>query len=260
MIRRSHILPLAAIALLAAGCGSRSEPTSASAIPANVVTVPDGAGGTARVRPTDGPTITTDPGAAATLKALGAPVELVTVDEVAARLTATPLPRMAVLAPGTEAPAGVPTLRWSLTDPTVAGRLVARLGLAAGKGAEGVRLARTLDAGVRDALRRAAAGPPVRVLVEGTAARSLAGLVERLNATPIGFTGIAAIVRDRPDVWLVTPGTPRTLASLRQVDELKHVEAIRAKRFGIVDPAAFTPSPDLPTRLAGLVALLHPAS
>ncbi|MDX6377389.1 MAG: hypothetical protein QOE98_1692 [Gaiellaceae bacterium] len=258
MIRRSHILPLAAIVLLGAGCGARNEPTAA--ITAAVVTVPDGAGGTARVRPTDGPTVTTDPGAAATLEALGAPVELVAIDAVAARLTATPLPRMAVLAPGVETPAGVPVLRWSLTDPTVAGELVARLGLAAGKGAEGVRLGRTVDAGVRAALQRAAAEPPARVLVEGTAARSLAGLVKRLNATPIGFTGIAAVVRDRPDVWLVTPGTPRSLASLRQVEELKRVEAVRARRFGIVDPGTFTPSPDLPARLAALVALLHPTT
>jgi hypothetical protein len=258
VIRRSSILTLAAIALLGAGCGARSEPIAA--VEAAVVTVPDGAGGTVRIRPTDGPTITTDAGAAATLRALGAPVELVTVDALATRLTASPLPRLAVLAPGVETPAGVPVLRWSLTDPVVAGELIARLGLASGKGAEGVRLARTVDQGVRDALRRAAAEPSVQVLVEGTAARSLAALVQRLNATPKGFTGIAAAARDKPDVWLVTPGTPRTLASLRKVDELKRVEAVRSKRFGVVDPAAFTPSPDLATRLAALVTVLHPGS
>jgi hypothetical protein len=258
VIRRSSILPLAAIALLGVGCGARSEPI-ATVDPA-VVTVPDGAGGTLRIRPTDGPTITTDAGAAATLRALGAPVELVTVDDVATRLAREPLPRLAVLAPGVETPAGVPVLRWSLTDPTVAGELVARLGLASGKGAEGVRLGRTVDKGVSAALRRAEGQPPVQVLVEGNAAPSLAGLVQRLNATAKGFTGIANAARDKPAVWLVTPGTPRTLASLRKVDELKQVEAVRDKRFQIVDPAAFTPSPDLPARLAALVTVLHPGS
>ncbi len=258
MIRRSSILPLVAIALVSVACGARPEPIAT--VPAAVVTVPDGAGGVLRIRPTAGPTITTDAGAAATLRALGAPVELVTVDAVAARLTAEPLPRLAVLAPGVETPPGVPVMRWSLTDPAVAGELVARLGLATGKGAEGIKLARTVDAGVQEALRRAAGQPPVKVLVEGTAARSLAGLVQRLNATPTGFTGLAAAVRDTPDVWLVTPGTPRTLASLRKLDELKRVGAVRSKRFGIVDPAAFTPSPDLPARLDGLVTLLHPGS
>ena len=258
MARRSSILPLATIALLGAGCGARPEPIAT--VPAAVVTVPDGAGGTLRIRPTDGPTITTDAGAAATLRALGAPVELVPVDSVATRLAAAPLPRLAVLAPGTEAPAGVPVMRWSLTDPAGAGELVARLGLATGKGAEGVKLGRAVDEGVRDALQRAAAEPPVQVLVEGTAARSLAGLVQRLNATPKGFTGVAAAARDKPDVWLVTPGTATTLASLRKVDELRRVEAVRARRFGIVDPALFTPSPDLPARLAALVTMLYPGS
>jgi hypothetical protein len=258
MPRRSHILALAAIALPCVGCGARSEPIAA--VPAAVVTVPDGTGGSVRVRPSDGPTITTDAGAAATLRALGAPVELVAVDDVATRLTAAPLPRMAVLAPGVETAAGVPVLRWSLTDPTVAGELIARLALAAGRPAEGVKLARTVDAGVRKALTGIEDAPRTRVLVEGTAAPSLAGLVNRLNATPVGFSGIAAAVRDKPDVWLVTPGTPRTLASLRKLDELKRVDAVRRQRFGIVDPATFTPSPDLPTRLAALVALLHPAT
>ncbi len=257
MSRRAYILPLAALAVLGAGCGARSEPIAV--VPAAVVTVPDGAGGTARVRPSDGPTITTDAGAAATLRALGAPVELITVDEVADRLTAAPLPRMAVLAPGVQTPADVPVLRWSLTDPTVAGDLIARLALAAGKPAEGVRLARTVDAGVRESLARAEGEGPTRVLVEGTAARSLAGLVQRLNATAVGFSGLARAARDKPDVWLVTPGTPRTLASLRRVEELQRVEAVRQKRFRIVDPATFTPSPQLPARLADLVALLHPA-
>ena len=255
MSRRSQTLSLVAIALLGVGCGARSEPIAT--VPAVVVTVPDGAGGTVRVRPSDGPTITTDAGAAATLRALGAPVELVTVDAVAERLAATPLPRMAVLAPGVDAPSGVPVLRWSLTDPSVAGELIARLALAAGRPAEGVRLARTVDDGVRDALA-GTAGPAPRVLVEGTAARSLAGLVQRLNATPIGFSGLAAAARDQPAVWLVTPGTPRTLGSLRKLDELRRIEAVRQKRFQIVDPATFTPSPQLPGRLAALVALLHP--
>ncbi len=258
MIARSYIVPLAAIAVLGAGCGARSEPVAT--VPAAVVTVPDGAGGTVRIRPGDGPTITTDAGAAATLRALGAPVELVTVDDVADRLTATPLPRMAVLAPGVETPAGVPVLRWSLTDPAVAGDLIARLALAAGKPAEGVKLAQTVDDGVAASLTRAAAETPTKVLVEGTAARSLAGLVQRLNSTAVGFSTLAAAARDRPDVWLVTPGTPRTLSSLRKLEELRRVGAVSDKRFGVVDPATFTPSPELPDRLADLVALLHPTT
>lgn len=252
------MIPLAAIALLCAACGARSEPIASA--PAAVVTVPDGAGGEVRVRPVDGPTITTDPGAAATLQALGAPVELVNVDDVGARLTAEPLPRLAVVAPGVETPPGVPVLRWSVGDPSTAGEQVARLGLATGRGAEGLELAKTVDGGVRDALARAAAQPDVRVLIEGASAGTLAGLVQQLHATPVGFSGIAAAQEDRPDAWLVTPGTPRTLASLRGVEELKRVGAVRNRRFRIVDPASFTPSPDLPARLGDLVDFLHPAT
>lgn len=258
MVRPPSIVPLAVIAVLGAGCGARSEPVAA--VSAAVVTVPDGAGGTVRVRPGDGPTITTDAGAAATLRALGAPVELVPVDDVAKRLAATPLPRMAVLAPDVETPAGVPVLRWTLTDPSVAGQLIARLALAAGKPAEGVKLARTVDDGVRASLARAAGEASTKVLVEGTAARSLAGLVQRLNSTVVGYSTLVAAAREKPDVWLVTPGTPRTLSSLRRLNELQHVGAVSRKRFEIVDPATFTPSPDLPARLAALVAVLHPAT
>jgi hypothetical protein len=249
---------LAAIACVATACGARPEPVAT--VQPQVVTVPDGAGGAVSVRPTDGPIVTTDAGAAATLRALGAPVELVTVDRAAQRLAAAPLPRLAVLAPGVEAPPGVPVLRWSLGDPATAGTQVARLGLASGKGAEGVRLGRTVDAGVRAALDRAGAGQPVPVLVEGTAAAPLATLLQRLGAAPVGYTNVKGVQRDQPAAWLVTPGTPRTLASLRAIPELRTVPAVRNRRFLVVDPSTFSPSPDLPARLAGLVTFLHPAA
>jgi len=50
--RRAAILTLAATALLVTACGSRQEPVTS--VPAEVVTVPDGAGGVVAIRPTDG--------------------------------------------------------------------------------------------------------------------------------------------------------------------------------------------------------------
>jgi len=256
--RRAAILTLAATALLVTACGSRQEPVAS--VPAEVVTVPDGAGGVVTVRPTDGPTVTTDVGAASTLQALGVPYELVTVDRLAQRLRSAPLPRLAVLAPGVEAPPGVPVLRWSFGDPAAAGALMARLGLATGKGAEGIRLGRTVDAGVRGALTRAGGQPVDKVLVEGTAAPQIATLVQRLHATPVGYTGVAGVQRDNPSAWLVSPGTPRTLGSLRATPELRRVPAVQQRRFRVVDPSLFSPSPELPSRLADLVVLLHPGA
>lgn len=258
MIRRAHIITLAATALLLTACGSRQEPVTS--VPAQVVTVPDGAGGTAEIRPTDGPTVTTDVGAASTLQALGVPFELVTVDRLAQRLRSAPLPRLAVLAPGVEAAPGVPVLRWSLADPTAAGAMMARLGLATGKGAEAVRLGQTVDAGVRGALRRAGGLPATKVMVEGPQAPQLATLVQQLHATPVGYSGVTAVQRDDPTAWLVTPGTPRTLRSLRAAPELRRVPAVQQQRFRVVDPTLFTPSPELPERLAELVAFLHPGA
>ena len=138
---------------------------------------------------------------------------------------------------------------------------MARLGLAAGKGAEGIKLAQTVDAGVRDALRRAAAEPTTKVLVEGTAAPSLAGARPAAHATPVGSTGMAGVAaRQARTSWLVTPGTPRTLASLRAVDELRASPAVQPEAVPVVDPALFTPSPDAAGRLAALVAFLHPGA
>jgi ABC-type Fe3+-hydroxamate transport system substrate-binding protein len=71
---------------------------------------------------------------------------------------------------------------------------------------------------------------------------------------------VKGVQRDGPAAWLVTPGTPRTLASLRAVPELRTVPAVRDRRFRVVDPSLFSPSPDLPGRLADLVAFLHPAA
>jgi hypothetical protein len=256
--RRAAILTLAATALLVTACGSRQEPVAS--VPAEVVTVPDGAGGVVAIRPTNGPTVTTDVGAASTLQALGAPFELVTVDRLAQRLRSAPLPRLAVLAPGVEAAPGVPVLRWAVGDPSAAGTLMARLGLATGKGAEGIRLGRSVDAGVHGALVRAGAQPADKVLVEGSAAPQIATLVQRLHATPVGYSGVIGVQRDNPSAWLVSPGTPRTLASLRATPELRRVPAIQQRRFRVVDPSLFSPSPELPSRLAELVALLHPGA
>ena len=258
MTRRAAILTLAAVAILVTACGSRPEPVGTA--PPEIVTVPDGAGGTVRIRPTDGPTVTTDPGAASTLKALGTPYELTTVDKLGQRLRSAPLPRLAVLPPGVEAAPGVPVLRWSLNDPNTAGTLVARLGLATGKGAEGIRMGRTVDAGVRGALRRAANAPATKVLVEGSGATQLATVLQRLHTTPVGYGGVAGVQRDDPAAWLVTPGTPRTLASLRATPELRKVDAVQQKRFRVVDPRLFTPSPELPARLGDLVSFLHPGA
>jgi ABC-type Fe3+-hydroxamate transport system substrate-binding protein len=256
--RRAHIITLAATALVATACGSRQEPVAS--VPAEIVTVPDGAGGVARVRPTDGPTVTTDVGAASTLQALGVPYELVTVDRLAQRLRTSPLPRLAVLAPGVEAAPGVPVLRWSIGDPGVAGTMMARLALATGKGAEGVQLAHTVDAGVKGALRQAGGQPVTKVLVEGSRVQQLAALVQELHATPVPYSGVAGVQRANPTAWLVTPGTPRTLGSLRATPELRRVPAVQERRFRVVDPTLFTPSPELPSRLAELVGLLHPGA
>jgi hypothetical protein len=253
--------PILVVAVLAgalglSGCGGRVEPTGGDAPRA----VADGAGGTVTATAT-GPILTTEPGAAETLAALGVgPVELVEATAVAERLTATPAPRLVVLGASIETDAAVPILRWSTADPRATGGLIVRLGLALGRGADGVRVARTTDAAIDDVLRRVRAEPPVRALLEGPAAGELAVLVSLLGGVPSGYRGIAATVRDDPEVWLATPGATTTLRRLRATAELRRVTAVDRKRFAIVDPADFGPSPRLAERLAALADLLHPAS
>ena len=95
-------------------------------------------------------------------------------------------------------------------------------------------------------------------LVEGSGATQLAAVLQRLHTTPVGYGGVAGVQRDDPAAWLVTPGTPRTLASLRATPELRKVDAVQQKRFRVVDPTLFTPRRGAIRRRAGRTPDVRP--
>ncbi len=250
------VVAVVGVAVATIACGSRVERVTGG----SGIAVADGEGGLVRAAPS-GPVLTTEAGAVEALAMLGVgPVELIDAPAIAERLRKAPAPRLAVLGPGVERPDGVPVLRWATREPAATGSLIARLGLALGRGAEGVRVGRATDAAIADVLRRAAAEPPVRVLVEGPAVGELAVLVQVLGGRPVVYAGIAATIRDDPEVWLVTPGATTTLARLRATVEFRRVTAVNRRRFAVIDPTLYGPSPRLADRLTDLDDILHPTS
>ena len=261
----------AAAALVLGGCGFRSEPTGATAsrFP---VTTPDAAGRLVTVARAPAQIVSFDGGATATLKALGVGGRVQTFgrDQTSAAITAAIAHADIVIAPGDGDPPpthGVPVFRWT-SEPTAAESAIARLGLAVGKGAEGVRLAGTVAAGVDAALARAAKAAPVRVLITNGSLHALGpetpigGLIARFGGTIavrqsafLDFTGLRAA---NPALWLTQPPGAPTLADLRRNPQTRMIEAVRAGRVSSIDVAVYSASPDLPGALDRLVTLLHP--
>jgi ABC-type Fe3+-hydroxamate transport system substrate-binding protein len=148
---------------------------------------------------------------------------------------------------------------------------VSRLGLAVGRGPEGVRLATDLARRLEAVRARGAAAPKVRVFIDAGALqtvdvnRPLARAVQLAGGTLIRTSpGPVSLVRLRrfdPQVWLVLPASGTRLALLRRRDDTKGIDAVRTGRVVPVREVDYAPDMRLPAKLDALIDLLHrPAS
>lgn len=248
------------LAATAAGCGTRSEPLDGAA--QYPLTGLDATGARVVLPRAPRTVLSLDPAATATLGALG-----VTSGVTAATVPTTKQLAAAdlVILPDTAAldlPAGVPGFRYGSLDPTHAGRAIARLGLAVGRGAQGITLARDVDAAVAATLAATEGQRPTRVLLELgglqalPASSPLAALIAQLGGTVVEGGSFAAVRRSAPEVWFVVGPTDdprstgrRVLQTLRRLPSLARVPAVRDGRVFALDPAALRPSPELPAAL-----------
>ena len=274
-MRRAALATLLLPALLLGptACGFKREPLEARADRFPVEAV-DATGETVTVAHAPRRIVTSDAAAAGVLAALHpvAPVRTVPAGDVA-RLAGADVV-VVPDAPGSDAAGSV--------DPDAAvfhygaARFddipvtVANLGLAVGRGPEGVALARRLRAGLDAVRRRAATLPRVRVFIDAGAlstlgaGRPLAEAVQlaggRLISTRSRPVTLAELRRFDPQVWLVLPASGSTVATLRRRPDTRTITAVRRGRLVRVDERDYAPTPELPQRLDRLVRLLHPTA
>jgi ABC-type Fe3+-hydroxamate transport system substrate-binding protein len=269
---RNRLVPFALIAVLAAACGVRGEPTG-SLGQGGSITARDATGAIVTLPGPAQHVVVTDAAAAATIAAIAPDVKVdrVAPKDLAAAAAGDPPPDLLVLGPLDPAPPpGIPTFRWPPGATTSPGLAIVQLGLLLGHGAEAVTLAHAIDAGERDVLARVAGAPPVRVMVEqGTfealgPESGLGRLVARLGGTNIvAAPAILTPSRIRsldPEVWLGTAPGSSSLSQLRTLRDLKNVSAVRRGRVARIDPTRLEPSPTFAAELLALARLLHPTA
>jgi ABC-type Fe3+-hydroxamate transport system substrate-binding protein len=261
-------LAVVVAATLLAGCGVRSEPTgsTAGAFPA---TIENADGSTLVVAAAPRRIVSADPAATATLAALG--VQGVVASVTPQAVASTPAGDLTIIPAGYAG--AMPThgvvLTWPAPTTTGAGRAIAMLGVATGRGGAGVALGRSVDAAVTATIAATRPKPPTRVLIDDGLLSAVGpetafgALVSSLNATNIvsasGSVTAAAIRHADPQVWLVVAPSTTALAVVRHTPDFAGVTAARTARVVRVNPQAYEPSPQLPANLAVLARILHPA-
>jgi iron complex transport system substrate-binding protein len=274
-----------ALVLLLAGtaCGERKEPTG-TAVRIYPVTV-QGAG----ERPTGLPTaphriVPLGSGPRRILRALGLQKRVVSVND---ELVGLPLvgeirrarPDLIVASEGTDpldlARASSATHAAVYVEPGESLDGVERgindIGLLAGRPVA----ARHLSAAIAQARRRVAARldgyKPASVFIDlgsfGTVgSRTLLGdIVTEARGKDIagpspeqGPFPLRQLVKANPDVYLATSNSGTTLESLRRNRLTKHLQAVRRKRFGIVEAKLTVAGPSVGSALVEIAKILHP--
>ncbi len=261
-----RVTTLTVLAILAAGCGARAEPTGSLGM--QPVSVVDGTGATIALSRAARHVASSDAAATATLQALHVDV--------------------AAFAPGGAVPAGtdlviisgatggggeitdVPVFHWGVGNLADAGFQIAQVALATDRGGAGVVLGRTVDAAVKTALARSLSEPMTTVFIESSALTEAAAddplvvLVRRLGSKPAVAPGTSMsfpqLRRLAPAAWIAVEPATSTLAALRLAPGLRPVPAVRDGRVLRLLRSDLEPSPNLATRLAAIIHVLHPAA
>jgi ABC-type Fe3+-hydroxamate transport system substrate-binding protein len=274
--RPAFFILLAVLALLPA-CGWREEPVGARAdlFP---VEVADATGAALTVPAQPQVVASLDPDATVTMKALGFGGRILDVANAKDDKAVAAAQPDLVVVPLDTSDADVARLGRAGTAPVFrygavrfddAPRVVARLGLALGRGPEGVALGNTLREELTASLARAAQAGPTRVFIDGGGLFTAFG-PETEYGQLLATVGAGSIVprttllrfsqleRADPDAWVLTASSDTTPAELR--DPTSPLTPLRAVSEGRIIPLDLTDygiTPNLPKALDALVRALH---
>ena len=265
------------VAVLLAGCGVKSEPTTSSvAFPSHGI---DAVGHQITLVTPPTRIVSFDSGATAILHDLG--LANVTVAPTAATLAAEVAKSTTslVIVPSTLDPQLLQTITHATTAPvylyganplSTAPSTITQLGLVVGKGPEAAAIAKAVAASLTALTAQLATEPNVRVLLEGR------GFTAYGPATPAGLAVSAAggtnvVTTDQPlnlsDVAALTIGAwvslqpgGSTLASLQSYPELAAVPAVKDARIVPLPKNGYPIDAALPAALRALADDLHAAA
>jgi ABC-type Fe3+-hydroxamate transport system substrate-binding protein len=271
---------LALVALLAAGCGQRSEPTG-STVALYPVTVDDQAG-PAPVSLQEKPAhvAVLDREAQRILRALGAPAALAADGNGNPRtaLLERSQPSLLVAGPSNDSlqlrrlHERVPAPLYVVGGDSIAAvqRSILDLGLLTDTAVRARQLAASITAAEEKSAARAGSGERPSVFVDlgflaTTGSRSYIGdLLRMAGATDVvgassdpGPLTPEHVARLDPQIWLASSDAGTSLAQLRKDPVLKKVAAIKAGRFAVVPAELLQPGPGVAAALAQVAAAIH---
>jgi ABC-type Fe3+-hydroxamate transport system substrate-binding protein len=265
------------VAVVAAGCGYKQEPTGALK-PTFPVTVHDAAGRAIRIPHAPQTIVVLDPAGARILRALGARLTLLAPDAPVSQIRARH-PDLLVLPPDTSQ-AGADSLAERVGAPAyvLAGfqlklieRGAAQLGLATGHALAGRDLALELRARRLELVKRIAHAKVQTVFIDTGFEYSIApgdllgNLVSIARGRVVGTGQPQPVQAARmkalaPDVYVIERASKETLKVLRRRKATKDLAAVRSGRVLILDERLVQPDQDAYRTLELIARFLHPES
>jgi vitamin B12 transport system substrate-binding protein len=275
-VRRPAAIALL-VAVVAAGCGYKQEPTGALK-PTFPVTVHDAAGRAIRIATPPQKIVVLDPAGARILRAIGSHLTLLAPDAPVSQVRAQH-PDLVVLPPDTSDQdadsiaqrVGAPAYVLAGFKLKLIERGVAQLGLATGHALAGRDLALDLRARRLGLVKRIERAKVQTVFVDTGFEYSiapgdlLANLVAiargRVVGTPQPQPVSAARMRALdPDVYVVERSSKETLTVLRRRKATKDLAAVRSGRVLILNDRLVAPDQDAYRALEQIARFLHPES
>jgi ABC-type Fe3+-hydroxamate transport system substrate-binding protein len=275
-VRRPAAIALL-VAVVAAGCGYKKEPTAALK-PTFPVTVQDAAGRSIRIDHAPSTVLVLDPAGAKILRGIGVKLTLLAPDAPVAQLRARH-PDLLVLPPDTSrGDADTISQRVGAPAYVLAGfqlelieRGAAQLGIATGHALAGRNLALDLRKRRLRLVQQIANAKPQTVFVDTgfeyaiAPGDLLANLVKDARGTVVGTArpqpvSAARMRKLAPDVYLVERSSKETLKVLRHRKATKDLAAVRSGRVLILNDRLVEPDQDAYRALELIARFLHPES
>jgi ABC-type Fe3+-hydroxamate transport system substrate-binding protein len=275
-VRRPAAIALL-VAVVAAGCGYKHEPTGALR-PTFPVTVQDAAGRSIEIASAPHKVVVLDPAGARLLRAIGVKLTLLAPDAPVSQLRAQH-PDLLVLAPDTSG-ADADTISRKLGAPVfvLAGfqlelieRGAAQLGLATGHALAGRDLALSLRER-RVSMQKRIANTKVQTVFADTGFEYaiaqgdlLANLVRVAGGRVVGTEQPQPVSTVRmqtlaPDVYMLERSSKETLKILRRREATGDLAAVKSGRVLIIDDRLVAPDQDAYRALELIARFLHPES
>jgi ABC-type Fe3+-hydroxamate transport system substrate-binding protein len=275
-VRRPAAIALL-VAVVAAGCGYKKEPTGALT-PTFPGTVQDAAGRSIRVAHAPSTVVVLDPAGAKILRGIGVKLTLLAPDAPVAQLRARH-PDLIVLPPDTSrGDADTISQRVGAPAYVLAGfqlelieRGAAQLGIATGHALAGRTLALDLRERRLRLVKQIESTKPQTVFVDTgfeyaiSPGELLANLVEAARGTVVGTAqpqpvSTARLRKLAPDVYLIERSSKESLKVLRKRKATKDLAAVRSGRVLILNDHLVEPDQDAYRALELIARFLHPES